>query len=159
LFKGIHNCLNKNVWNITFFSKNDGCLLLCTVGPITKKNLISVLRAITSATRSHATAKTHTPSFLCTFVTCRNSKGRLYAISYNDDVTSGFPNDDVTWPPKAGNLTRFRVTSDVIFRVPSCLPRQTSPLLLSYSQPIVGKRTLLGKSNLTPFRSPTAMNH
>ena len=33
----------------------------------------------------------------------------------NDDVTSGFPNDDVTGPPMVGNLTRFWVTSDVIF--------------------------------------------
>jgi len=71
-----------------------------------------VLSLVPRATPQHLRP---TPHHFCNSVTCRTSKGRLYATSYNDDVTSGFPNDDVTRPPKAGNLTRFRVTSDVIF--------------------------------------------
>jgi len=91
-----------------------------------QKKLISVLRAITSATRYNATSKTHTPSFFVKSRNCRSSKGTTVRDT-NDDVTSGFPNDDVTGLPMAGNLTRFRVTSDIIFRVPLCLPHQISP--------------------------------
>jgi len=70
----------------------------------------------------------------------------------DDDVTSRFPNDDITGPPMVGNLTRFWVTSDVIFRVPSASQVRSQPQLL------FAKPTNSEESNLTPFRVQYSYN-